>query len=253
MTLSMARFLDDDCRVRESNLRVGVAVAAAVALVAIAIPVLAASPSPSSTPVAGSPGPSAAPTVTATEPPESPATQAPSPSASAAPVASPSASLDGSATPVKPDATSRPQESAKPGKSPKPDKGAETAISLEGTVRTAVGGNGFPTYSMTVDGTTWTLSAGPPWYWGDKNPLAAYVGKSVTVVGTTRAGGTEVDVETVDGTALRAPGKPPWAGGPWVVGSSHPGWKDWMADGKPGNGHGRDTAPGQLKKASPAP
>ena len=81
----------------------------------------------------------------------------------------------------------------------------------------------------------------------------AYVGKTVTVVGTTRGGDHEVDVETVDGTALRAPGKPPWAGGPWVVGSSHPGWKSWMADGKPGKGLGRDGAPGQLKKASPAP
>ena len=60
-----------------------------------------------------------------------------------------------------------------------------------------------------------------------------------------------LDVETVDGTAIRAPGKPPWAGGPWAVGSTHPGWKPWMADGKPGNGNGRAGAPGQSKdKAS---
>ena len=53
--------------------------------------------------------------------------------------------------------------------------------------------------------------------------------------------------ETVEGTALREGGKPPWAGGPWVVGETHPGWKPWMADGKPGKGLGRESAPGQLK------
>ena len=50
-----------------------------------------------------------------------------------------------------------------------------------------------------------------------------------------------------------APGKPPWAGGPWVVGETHPGWKPWMADGKPGKGHGRENAPGQLKKETSTP
>jgi hypothetical protein len=229
--------------------RLGVALLPGIALLAVAIPVLAASPTPSASPSAAPPEASVAPAT---------AVMSPSPSAevSLAPVkpdvtAEPdvSAGPEGTAEPTE---AAEPDEAANPDKT-KPDKGAETAISLEGTVRTTVGGHGFPTYSMTVDGTTWTLSAGPPWYWGDKNPLAAYVGKSVTVAGTTRAGGTEVDVETVDGTALRGPGKPPWAGGPWVIGSTHPGWKDWMADGKPGNGHGRDTAPGQLKKASPAP
>jgi len=235
--------------------RLGVALLAGIALLAVGIPVLAASPSPSASPTPSG-SPSAAPTAASVPPATAAMSSSPSAGVSLAPVkpdvtAEPDASArpEGTAEPTE---TAEPDEAAKPDKT-KPDKGAETAISLEGTVRTAVGGNGFPTYSMIVDGTTWTLSAGPPWYWGDKNPLAAYVGKSVTVVGTTRAGGTEVDVETVDGTALRAPGKPPWAGGPWVVGSSHPGWKDWMADGKPGNGHGRDTAPGQLKKASPAP
>ncbi len=126
-------------------------------------------------------------------------------------------------------------------------------MSLTGTVRKAVEDDGRVTYTMAVEGKTWDLSAGPPWFWGDANPLNAYVGKSVTVAGTTRTDSSEIDVEAVDGTALRAPGKPPWAGGPWVVGSTHPGWKDWMADGKPGRGHGRDGAPGQLKKETPAP
>ena len=44
----------------------------------------------------------------------------------------------------------------------------------------------------------------------------------------------------MDGKALREGGKPPWAGGPWVVGATHPGWKPWMADGKPGKGHGSE-------------
>ena len=149
-------------------------------------------------------------------------------------------------------ASPSPSPAATPGKPEKPDKGPETAVSLKGTVQKTVDTDGRPTYTMTVDGTTWTISAGPPWFWGDKNPLAAFVGKTVTVAGTTR-GDAEVDVETVDGKALREPGKPPWAGGPWVVGKTHPGWKDWMADGKPGNGHGRENAPGQVKKESPAP
>jgi len=149
--------------------------------------------------------------------------------------------------------TAAPDASARPEKSPKPDKGPETAVSLEGTLQTAVDGHGRPVYTMTVGGKTWTISAGPPWYWGDDNPLAIFVGRSITVAGTTRAGDTELDVKSVDGKELRAPGKPPWAGGPWTVGPTHPGWKEWMADGKPGNGNGRASAPGQLKKASPAP
>ena len=146
-----------------------------------------------------------------------------------------------------------PSPSAAPEKSAKPGKGPETAITLTGIVQKVVDPNGRPTYTMSADGKTWTISAGPPWFWGNKNPLAAFAGKSVTIVGSTRAGDPEVDVETVDGKPLREPGKPPWAGGPWVVGPTHPGWKPWMADGKRGNGHGRDNAPGQVKKESAAP
>ncbi len=162
---------------------------------------------------------------------------------------SPAASPQAAVTPA-PAAT--PGKSAKPDKAAKPKKGLETALTLKGTVQKATDDKGRPTFTLTVDGKTWTISAGPPWFWGDKNPLAAFVGTSVTVAGTTRAGGTEVDVETVNGTALREPGKPPWAGGPWVVGKTHPGWKDWKADGKAGKGHGRENAPGQAKKTSPA-
>ena len=69
--------------------------------------------------------------------------------------------------------------------------------------------------------------AGPPWYWGDKNPLKGAVGKTVTIVG--EQSGDEVDVQSIDGTAIRPPGKPPWAGGPLGVGSSHPGWSQAKA------------------------
>ena len=134
----------------------------------------------------------------------------------------------------------------------KPDKGPELAKTLTGTVVAAEDGKGRPTFSMTVGGVVWELSAGPKWFWGANNPLAAYVGKAVEVTGTYHAGENELDVATVDGKALRAAGKPPWAGGPKVVGSSHPGWKD----GKPGKGQGRENAPGQKKdkaNASSAP
>ena len=114
-----------------------------------------------------------------------------------------------------------PQPSEPPGKAAKPEKGPETPVSVTGTVRTATDADGRPTYTLTAAGKTWTISAGPSWFWGDKNPLAAYVGKSVTIAGTTHAGDTELEAEKVDGKALRAPGKPPWAGagrrGSWGV------------------------------------
>jgi hypothetical protein len=127
--------------------------------------------------------------------------------------------------------------SAKPDASAKPkDKGPEVSVTLTGTVAKTTDEKGRPTFTITVNGVTWELSAGPKWYWKDNSPLAAYVGKSVTVVGTHHEGDTDLDVSTIDGKALRGEGKPPWAGGPKVVGSAHPGF-----------GHGRDKAPGQLK------
>lgn len=128
----------------------------------------------------------------------------------------------------------------------KPDKSPELAKTLTGTVASSEDAKGRATFTMTAGGVTWELSAGPKWFWGANNPLARFVGKSVEVAGTYHAGDTDLDVDTVDGKALRSAGKPPWAGGPKVVGKSHPGWKD----GKPGNGHGRENAPGQLKDKS---
>lgn len=122
----------------------------------------------------------------------------------------------------------------------------EVAKTLSGTVTSSEDAKGRAVFSMTVGGVTWELSAGPKWFWGSNNPLAAFVGQSVEVTGTHHAGGTDLHVDTVNGTALRTAGKPAWAGGPKVVGKTHPGWKD----GKPGKGQGRANAPGQLKDKS---
>ena len=147
----------------------------------------------------------------------------------------------------------------------KPDKAAKTKvaeapITVTGTVAATTDADGETAYTLTSGGRTYTLEAGPSWWYGADHPLAGYVGKSVTVVGESAAGSTEIDVQTVDGTAVRTTtGKPPWAGGPKKVGEKHPGWKAWHAahpNGKPakekGIGSGRATAPGQLKKAAAA-
>lgn len=157
---------------------------------------------------------------------------------------SPSAGPPGQSTP---DKSPNPGQQKKAESAAKKAKTPEIAVTVTGTVVQGTDGKGRPTFTLTAGGTTWELSAGPPWYWGANNPLAAYAGKSVTIAGSHHEGSTDLDVETVDGTAIRAAGKPPWAGGPWVVGSTHPGWKDWMADGKPGKGLGRENAPGQNK------
>ncbi len=145
---------------------------------------------------------------------------------------------------------SEPPGQTKPDKKP---KGPKVEITLRGTLAAATDEKGRPTFTLTANGTTWEISAGPKWFYGDDSPLAAYVGKSVTVIGSHREGATDVSADTVDGKELRAAGRPPWAGGPRAVGERHPGWKGWSGAGKPGKGLGRDGAPGQDKKASPAP
>jgi hypothetical protein len=113
---------------------------------------------------------------------------------------------------------------------PSADKTPEVAITLSGTIVTATDAKGRPTFSLSSGGKTYELDAGPPWFWGANNPLAKFAGKSVTITGETHVGSTEVDVQTVDGTAIRASGKPPWAGGWKVVGDKHPGWSQAKAD-----------------------
>jgi hypothetical protein len=104
----------------------------------------------------------------------------------------------------------------------------EVQVSVTGTVAATTDSDGSAGYSITANGKTLRLEAGPPWYWGEKNPLKAFVGKSVTVIG--EQSGDEIDVQSVNGTAIRQPGKPPWAGGWMVVGKRHPGWSQAKAD-----------------------
>ena len=115
----------------------------------------------------------------------------------------------------------------------KPDKAAhpDTApITISGTVEVAKDANGHDTYSLKDGGKTYTLEAGPHWFFGDHYPLKKYVGKKVTIDGEVAKGSTEVEVISVNGTRLREAGRPPWAGGWKVVGSAHPGWSQDKAD-----------------------
>lgn len=110
------------------------------------------------------------------------------------------------------------------------EKVPTTPITISGTIEVATDENGKDTYTLRDGGTTYTLSAGPPWFFGNDHPLKPYVGQSVTVDGEIAEGTTDVDVIAVDGAALREPGKPPWAGGWKVVGEGHPGWSQEKAD-----------------------
>jgi hypothetical protein len=141
------------------------------------------------------------------------------PALAADPTAAPSASGLTVAS-IAPDATRAP----KPDKPPKVAKSPEVEVTLTGVVGTRTGPDGRPEFTITVGSTVHPLDVGPAWYWGDANPLRSYVGKRVTVVGEHRTGATEVEVRTVDGVAVREPGKPPWAGGWKRVGERHPGW-----------------------------
>jgi hypothetical protein len=126
-------------------------------------------------------------------------------------------------------------------------KAPKIEVSLSGTVEQTTDEKGRPTFTLTADGTTYELSAGPKWYHGENGgPLAAFVGERVDVHGWQREGSSDVSVDTVNGERVVPEGRPPWAGGPKAVGERHPGWK---AD-KPGRGLGREQAPGQLKDKS---
>jgi hypothetical protein len=146
-----------------------------------------------------------------------------------------------------------------PGQGNKPEKSPEVQVTLRGQVRASTDTDGKTTYTLTAGGKTYELDAGPAWFHGDKHPLKAFVGKTVTIVGGQRQGSLEVDVKSVDGTALRAAGKPAWAGGWKRVGSAHPGWSQEKADRMKAK-FGDCFPPGQCKekpakgaKESPAP
>lgn len=118
-----------------------------------------------------------------------------------------------------------------------PDRG----VTLTGTVGTRTAADGTTEYTLTNGDTLLGLDAGPAWFFGDAYPLAPYVGQQVTIIGEQREGSTSVDVLTVNGTALREPGKPPWAGGWKRVGERHPGWSQEKADRQAAKQAARDA------------
>jgi hypothetical protein len=206
---------------------------------ALAVPVLGQelSPSPSDEPSA-----SGEPSATASDAATAAPTQAPTTSATVAPIASPR-------TTTAPVASGAPgadedDEADEAGEADE-EKAEGPPVVLVGKVGSAPDGK-HPHFTLTVGATVYELETGPWWFWGDTHPLAAYVGKTITVQGQ-REGTTSIEVYVAGGTTIRAAGKPPWAGGPKVVGERHPGWKAWKADkwadGKPGNGPKASSAP----------
>ena len=116
------------------------------------------------------------------------------------------------------------------GRSDQAAKAPATDVSLSGALGSRTAADGTTEYTLTNGDTVLSLDAGPAWFFGDSYPLAPFVGQQVTITGEQREGSTTVDVLTVNGTALREPGKPPWAGGWKTVGERHPGWSQEKAD-----------------------
>lgn len=145
------------------------------------------------------------------------------------------------------------QPSPAPGKGGAPGqqktKVAKVPITIAGTVESSTDADGHAVYTLTDGGKTYTLEAGPRWFFGDAYPLKPYVGNSVTIEGEIAEGSSEVEVISVDGKALREPGKPPWAGGWKRVGSIHPGWSQEKADRMKAK-FGDCFPPGQCKDKS---
>jgi hypothetical protein len=119
-----------------------------------------------------------------------------------------------------------------PGQQGKPDKVKEPKdlITVTGTISVTTDADGAAVYRVAANGRTWDLQAGPRWFHGDRHPLRALVGKTVTITGETASGSGRIDVHAVDGKMLREAGRPPWAGGWKRVGEAHPGWSQDKAD-----------------------
>jgi hypothetical protein len=133
------------------------------------------------------------------------------------------------------------------------DKPAKAPITLQGTIEKGTDADGAATYTLADGGTTYTLEAGPHWFFDEgAYPLETYVGDDVTVEGEVAAGSTEVEVISVNGTALREAGKPPWAGGWRRVGERHPGWSQEKADRMKAK-FGDCFPPGQCKDKGAKP
>jgi hypothetical protein len=219
-----------------------------VMLAVVALPTLAADPSASpDTPSSAEPQHSAA--VAPSAEPE----RSGEPEVSAEPEES--AEPDDSAAPA--ERAAEPEEDGKPDKGHK-DKAPEHPVTLQGTVTTGTDEDGDPSYELASGGKTYQLDAGPPWFYGDNHPLKPFVGQSVTLTGEAAEGSTEVDVLTVNGTVIREPGKPPWAGGWKRVGENHPGWSEEKAarwaekTAKQGQKSGDCWPPGHCKQQDEA-
>ncbi|CAN5672961.1 hypothetical protein BH23CHL8_BH23CHL8_09710 [soil metagenome] len=116
--------------------------------------------------------------------------------------------------------------------------------SLTGTVVAVTNADGgTDTFLEVADGTQIKLAVGPHWYWSEGDPLAPHVGQVVTVEGHHSDGlpddqaadiareraveEASFEVRLIDGTAIWTTARPPWAGGPAVVGEAHPGFAGW--------------------------
>jgi hypothetical protein len=124
--------------------------------------------------------------------------------------------------------TSPGPEASKPAKVPKVDRSPEAQVTIRGLVSSTKRADGTTDVTVASDGKTLHLRVGPPWYVAATNLLTQFVGKTVTIVGEQE--GDTIDVDTIDGVAVRGPGKPPWAGGWKKFGSGHPGWSQAKAD-----------------------
>ena len=146
-----------------------------------------------------------------------------------------------------------PSASPGPGNSgkAKASKAPEVEVTLTGTLASSTDAEGETTFTLQSGGTTYNLDAGPSWFHGDKHPLKPFAGKIVTVIGEKASDSTEVEVKSVNGTVIRSPGKPPWAGGWKRVGSAHPGWSQAKADRMKAK-FGDCFPPGQCKDKAKA-
>ena len=154
-------------------------------------------------------------------------------------------------------ASPQPSAGDQPGKGSKASEPPAVAVTLRGLVSATTAADGGTSYTLAAGGATLRLEVGPPWFSASGSLLAPFVGKTVTIVG--ERSGDELEVETVDGVAIRAAGRPPWAGGWKAVGSAHPGWSQDKADrwaqrhqGALQPGAGGCWPPGHCKSAEPA-
>jgi hypothetical protein len=136
--------------------------------------------------------------------------------------------LAASPAPSRSSAPSGPGEGNGQAEGPKGSHEPEVTVTVTGTVQATTAPDGSTAYSLSSNGRTLALENGPTWWQQASDPLKAWVGKSVTIAG--EQSGDEIDVQAVNGVAIRAPGKPPWAGGWTAVGSAHPGWTQEKAD-----------------------